>query len=180
MSLEQLFAAGAHRTVEFLAATEGERLSLTRVVGALEARYGPGSVDLPTAQILLGRAERAQTIGRQLQAGLPIDVPSYAVNPALSERYAYTTVNVLPDPDRRGRTVEIPFTVYSDTELTPNEIREAAQAAVLNPQFRRDCVPGALGADLLRRDVNFRRSAEINAPAIELIETLISSVYRRE
>lgn len=179
MNLEELFSAGAHRTAEFLLQTRRATTSVAALQFALEGRFGVGQVSMADAGRIYREANAAIRAGQLIETGTSITPDYYGINPSLTARYSYTTVSSLPDPRRAGHRVEIPYTVYSDVELTPNEIREQAQAAVLDPGFTRDCVPGALGADLLRRDVDFKDSAQINAPAIEIIDTQIASAYRR-
>jgi hypothetical protein len=178
VTLEELFAAGAHHTVESLFA-RGE-FAYRDVAAALERRFGPAGVADPSA--VAGLIQNVQNAISSAEMVPVIERPSplnYGVNPAIPERFQYAVVASLPDPSNPNEVISVPWTINTDSPLTYEEILEQSEGE-LNEGFQRDDkYQQAHYADLHRRDLALQRIARDEYGGEAPFDIQIIGSYRR-
>lgn len=179
LSAAELIARGALRSAEGVIANLGANATSSAVLGALERRFGAENVDIIGAQDVFFRARQGVIAGERLQLGRQIDVESMALNPSQASRYSYTTVARLPDPFHPGQSVEIPFTVNSDVPLTPQEVANQSQEAVLEYTSQPERGDSGRRNDIVAKDARFLTARTGTDNPVELLEILIVSAYRK-
>lgn len=178
MTLQELFAAGAHHTVEYVLGTEFG--GVAEATAALTRRFGAVIAESQTAVEQL-----IQQVGYSLQASR--DIPyqrfanpvNYGLNPALTEEYQYIVIGTLPNPLNPDQAVSVPWTINSPTPLNNQEILDRAERELNEGYVRPDSLMGAQHADLLRRDIALRRLIEENYGGEAPIDIQIIGAYRR-
>lgn len=178
MTLDELFAAGAHHTVESLFA-RGE-FAYRDVAAALERRFGVAGVSDPSAVAnLIDRVQSAVAASEQIPVIERPQPLGYGVNPALPESYQYAVIAGLPNPNNPAETISVPWTINSATPLSYADILAQAEQQ-LNEGFQRDDkYQDARYADLHRRDVALQRIASEQYGGEAPFDIQVIASYRR-
>src|SRR4051794_18247728 len=107
MTLEELFAAGAHHTVEALFA-RGD-FAYRDIAAALQRRFGPAGVaDTSAVSGLIQNVTNAAASAGQIAT---VERPSplnYGINPALPSRYQYAVIASIPESPGSDQTISVP------------------------------------------------------------------------
>lgn len=178
MTLAELFAAGAHHTVEYVLGTEFG--GAAEATAALTRRFGPVIAESQTAvselihQVGLSVAE-ARNIPFQRFAN-PVN---YGLNPALTEEYQYIVIGTLPNPLNPDQQVSVPWTINSPTPLNNQEILDRAEKELNEGYVRPDRYQDAQYADLHRRDIAFQRLVEESYGGNAPVDIQVIGAYRR-
>ncbi len=177
-TIEELFAAGGHRTIEALIVNG--KATIPEIAEGLAIRFaGIYAVPMTTLGIAVGRVQDAMAAAQLINAGQrPLDV-EFGVNPAQPANFAYTVIASVEDPRNPGHPVEIPWTVYSPTPLEPAAVDELATQELNQFTGPRDSLPGGGSEDLRVRDRRFQeiRQQDLGGRAEPIITVL--SAYRR-
>jgi hypothetical protein len=142
-TLAELIAAGAHRTLENVAAL-GE-LDVSIAADYLTRRFGNALQPEPgVLPALVGRVQDARNAARITELGQVPLVAEIPEMPGISPGYTYTVIGSLEDPLREkghGRYVDFPMKFTSDEPMTFEQIRTASEellsqyAQTGNPRF---------------------------------------------
>lgn len=178
-TLIRLFQEGAHHVVGGLVGLSRDLLASSWL--ALRRRFGwLTESDLPAAAELVRRVEQAFDVASQFgrrQSPLP---SLYSVNPAIPDRYQYTIIGYLPNPNEPGKSVSIPWTINSNLPMSYEDILERAENELNEAFDRGDKYMGAEYADLHRRDILFQRIADEDFGGHAPVDIVIREVYRRD
>lgn len=179
-TLADLFAAGAHRTVEFMLNTG--RTDIGDIVQVLRGRYGE-ALTAPQSEViaLVGRVEDAIRAAQTTDlGGVPL-VAEIPVAPGYLPNFSYTVIATIADIEKPGHSLSIPWPIYSDEPLSLNEIQERAEAELINWQNERGRLPGSpQGTDIhyeFRRD-RFHAMIQQVGTGTDVIDYQVLSIYR--
>lgn len=179
-TLADLFAAGAHRTVEFMLNTG--RSDIGDIAQVLRGRYGD-ALTAPQGEIaaLVGRVEDAIRAAQTTDLGGTPLIAEIPVAPGYLPNFSYTVIATITDIEKPGHTLSIPWPIYSDEPLSLNEIQERAEAELINWQNERGRLPGSpQGTDIHYEFRRMRFGAIISqiGAGREVVDYQVLSIYR--
>lgn len=184
LSISDLFARGAQRTIEYLLTSQESEVSIAQAKAALERRFGSGEVSTRATLELYQSASQALLSARSFELGRPSAPENYGLNPQLRTPYSYTAIAELSDPLRPGQTVSIPYTVYSDQPLTPQQIKDQTAAAVLEYTSQPERGDSNQQTAMQRRDTRFMQERltqqSLGENPAQNLDITIVSAYRNQ
>lgn len=178
LSVEELFAAGAHHTVEYVLGTEFGGVS--EAMAALTRRFGSVIQESAvSATELINQVNASLQAARNAPFQRFTNPTNYGINPALPEEYQYIVVGTLPNPLNPEQSVSVPWTINSPTPLEYQNVLERAEQELNAGYVRPDKYMAAEYADLHRRDLALRRLVEEGYGGDAPIDIQIIGEYRR-
>lgn len=180
-TLEDLFAANAHRTVESL--IRGGDIFFVDILQSLRQRFGQElTASINTIQEFVGQVSRAVRIADELARGQAIDIAGIPPRPYLPSSVQYTVLAEIEDVNANGglgQTIRTPFTINSDKILTIEQLIEEAIKQLLEVMPNRETVPAAQQADMIRADERMRTLIEDVFGGRFIGDIIPLTVYRR-
>ena len=175
----RLFAEGAHHVVSSI--LQYGLKTLREIFLALRLRFGwLTEPDLPAVGSLVREVNRAMLAGNNFgrrQSSLPM---SFGINPALPDRYQYTIIGYLPNPNDPGKDISIPWTINNPTPMSYGDILQQAEEELNTAFDRGEKYMSASYADLHRRDIMWQRIREEQYGGHAPVDIIIREIYRRE